>query len=294
MSLSDELEIIRASLLPSEELIYLSPHTSTWLSAPADGSSTDPKLEDPSTPFLLEIKSSASSYRIHIEILKQDYYSRKNVKLQIKSSEMGREEALGWGMWVEERLDESWDEGVETSFPLYHVLTTHLLPNLQDHSDSHPTPAPINPSTTHSHSHSTRVTSTYTPSHILFTSHHLLAPSKRRNLSSLSSSLRLQGFAKVGHPGLIYAEGDLEDLEEFGREVKGWQWLNLRMRVLEEDETGEGKGKGKMGGTGQEEGRRKGEWMELGKVGEAVDYLRERGKERLLLDIGIGAGGNKA
>ena len=39
---------------------------------------------------------------------------------------------------------------------------------------------------------------------------------------------------------------------------------------------------------------RKGQWEELTKVGEAVDWLKKIGKEHLLLDVGIGSGGHKA
>jgi hypothetical protein len=129
---------------------------------------------------------------------------------------------------------------------------------------------------------------------------------------ALSSQLGLVGFGKVGYPGIIFAEGDVDDLEEFSREVsrrilvsnkaqsaqklkldrdisvdpqvKSWQWLALRLRVLEADE---------KASRSDWEGR-KGKWEELNKVGEAVDYLKKIDKEHLLLDVGIGSGGHKA
>jgi hypothetical protein len=121
----------------------------------------------------------------------------------------------------------------------------------------------------------------YRPGHVLFTSHHLLAPSKRRDLASLASRYRLLGFGKVGHPGIIYAEGDVDDLEEFVREVKSWQWLALRLRVLEE-----------LGDHGDQSApRTKGHWDELHKMGEAIAWLSQIGRQNLLLDIGFGANG---
>ena len=101
---------------------------------------------------------------------------------------------------------------------------------------------------------------TYKPAHILFTSHHLLAPSKRRDLARLASQYRLLGFCKVGYPGIIYAEGDADDLDVFAREVKSWQWLALRLRVLEElSEDGERREEGAkvawVLGRGDENGR---------------------------------------
>ena len=67
-------------------------------------------------------------------------------------------------------------------------------------------------------------------------------------------------------------------------QVKSWQWLALRLRVLEED---------KRAKISDWEGR-KGNWEELTKVGEAVDWLKRIDKEHLLLDVGIGSGGHKA
>lgn len=89
------------------------------------------------------------------------------------------------------------------------------------------------------------------------------------------------GFGKVGHPGIIYADGDLDDLEGFVREVKSWQWLALRLRVLEALELG--------GDRHEPVQRSKGHWDELTKMGEAVTWLSKLGREKLLLDIGFGA-----
>lgn len=119
-------------------------------------------------------------------------------------------------------------------------------------------------------------TSDTTLHHVLFTSHHLIAPSKRKDLKSLSSSHNLRGFGKVGHPGIIYAEGTEGDLDEFVREVKSWQWLALRLRVFEQSPGQVTPGRG--------------QWTEVEKIGEAVEWLRAIGKERLLLDIGMGSG----
>ena len=51
--------------------------------------------------------------------------------------------------------------------------------------------------------------------HALFTSHHLVSQSKRRSLQQWSSSLSIHGFAKIGYPGIIYAEGPHTKLDEF-------------------------------------------------------------------------------
>lgn len=150
------------------------------------------------------------------------------------------------------------------------MISTHFLPLLQDHpTDVYDDP----PAERQIHQ------TAYQPAHLLFTSHHLLSPTKRRLLASLASQLHLRGFGKLGYPGIIFAQGDLPDLEVFAGQVKSWQWLALRLRVLEPDASSNGR---------ERPGR--GEWEEVGKVGEALEWLRGVGKEYLLTDSGIGVG----
>jgi len=53
----------------------------------------------------------------------------------------------------------------------------------------------------------------------------------------------------------------------------------------EEEVVGRGSESGARGGKGR------GEWVELEKISEALEWLRVRGREGLLLDIGMGGGG---
>lgn len=148
-------------------------------------------------------------------------------------------------------------------------MTTHLLPCIQSHVETSPPPPPnARPA------EQQQKTNSHGPARILFTSHHLLAPSKRRDLASLSHDLHLVGFAKTGHPGVIYAQGDMDDLEVFAREVKSWQWLALRMRLLEEADVAIAD---------------KGQWQEVEKIGEAIEWMTNHADPSLLTDLGIGA-----
>jgi len=126
--------------------------------------------------------------------------------------------------------------------------------------------------------------------HALLTSHHLLSNTKRKNFIALASQLSLTGFSKVGHPGIYYAMGEKDDLDEWVREVKSWNWLALRIRVGVEPLPSRAE---EMGTRGKEDGARggkgRGEWVELEKIGEALEWMRKRGREGLLLDIGIGS-----
>ncbi|KAH8090718.1 hypothetical protein HD553DRAFT_266285 [Filobasidium floriforme] len=263
-AISEQIHLIEASLLPAEQLILTSDET-------------------PTSKLTFEILSKDSTYSIHV--LEQDHSDAKETTLnkfrfQIRSTEMNREEALGWQQWVEEVIRDHGDEAEQTGYPLSTMIIEHFLPLLQSLT-TQPEPN-VQPKPAREGQPPKRTT--YRPGHVLFSSHHLLAPSKRKNLVALSSQLGLVGFGKVGYPGIIFAEGDVDDLEEFSREVKSWQWLALRLRVLEADE---------KASRSEWEGR-KGKWEELNKVGEAVDYLKKIDKEHLLLDIGIGSGGHKA
>jgi len=98
----------------------------------------------------------------------------------------------------------------------------------------------------------------------------------------------------------MYAIGSREDLVEWIREVKTWNWLALRVRMSAEPipfDGGSGDGgavREELGGRGSESGARggkgRGEWTELEKISEALEWLKVRGREALLLDIGMGGG----
>jgi hypothetical protein len=101
-----------------------------------------------------------------------------------------------------------------------------------------------------------------------------------------TSELTLTGFAKVGYPGVIYCEGEKESVEDFVAKVKAMQWLALRVRFVEElEEESDGITDGK-------DRKNEKQWVELEKVGEVVQYMRDIGRESYVLDVGLGAGAN--
>lgn len=137
--------------------------------------------------------------------------------------------------------------------------------------------------------------------HVLIVTHHLISPTKRKNLLHLASSLNLVGFSKIGHPGILYAQGGRDELGEWLREVKGWNWLALRVRVAVEPVPVH-RGAADAGGAGcsadqrdgdkvskQGESKARGDWRELGKLGEAMEWLAKRGREGILVDAGVGS-----
>ncbi|WVQ96647.1 hypothetical protein IAU59_003752 [Kwoniella sp. CBS 9459] len=272
--LDTEIELIASSLLPAETLDSLSPDQMQW-------------------PRQLHISSTDSTLSLNI-IVKEGYREKDCVLIEVKSPAMGRDEATGWQEWIDEKMAE-YDEGDD--YPLYQLLTAHFLPLLapaSSPSNDNNNQAEVTSSNNEGENYADPDASK--PHHALLISHHLLSSTKRKDLLSLSSSLSLTGFSKTGHPGIMYAIGDLNDLEEWIREVKSWNWLALRVRITPEvvpDEEGREdlpKSKGKENGARGGKGR--GAWTELEKVNEALDWLRHRGpgREKLLMDFGVGGG----
>ncbi|KAF8624146.1 hypothetical protein AX17_007209 [Amanita inopinata Kibby_2008] len=180
----------------------------------------------------------------------------------------------------------NWAVVLAFRYPVYELVSLRLLPLL--HEEAEKPNAQLNPSNSNSNSNirtSPRATTETEAAdskeskriywHALLTSHHLISPTKRRNLQQWSSSLSLSGFAKVGYPGVIYVEGERGGVEEFVEDVKGMQWLALRVRFVEALEGGEGGN-----------GRR---WREFEKVGEVVEEMRRLGREKYVVEMGIGS-----
>ncbi|RXK38534.1 hypothetical protein M231_04166 [Tremella mesenterica] len=293
--LREEIELIQSSLLPTETLTR--------------------GLDN------FVVRSTTSELSIHVNLC--DY--PKTVNVEVKGEKDGREESEMWRGWVRERMKE-WDMTQE--YPLYQFCTTHFLPLLSQSS-------PLTSPTCHLDTSNTCTTGQtdvpnvdLTPHHSLLISHHLLSSTKRKHLISLSSQLSLVGFSKTGHPGIMYATGSKEDVTEWVREVKSWNWLALRVRVsvepipvspgdsnaeqeespqlqrdledeqeklssnnrgdaIQETQRLKGAKDGARGGKGR------GEWTEVEKIGDAIEWMRVRGREKMLWDVGVGTGAVK-
>lgn len=163
---------------------------------------------------------------------------------------------------------------------MFELISTHLLPRLHEEAE-----------TSQQHAEATAATSTAllashvseTRYHALLTSHHLISPTKRRNMQAWSSQLSITGFAKVGYPGVIYLEGPQSSVEEFVANVKAMQWLALRVRFVEPLE------EALLGDREGAKDRRR--WIEFERVGEVVEEMRRLGREGYVVEMGIGSAG---
>lgn len=153
-------------------------------------------------------------------------------------------------------------------YPIYELFSLHLLPLLHEESEKVAAPSSV-------------TTAAQSPTlepryHALLTSHHLVSTQKRRAIRQWSSDLSISGFAKVGHPGVIYGEGAKENLEEFVANIKSMQWLALRVRFIEPVETHSNERP----------------WVEFQKVGKVVEEMKRIGREEFVLEMGIGSTGS--
>ena len=98
-------------------------------------------------------------------------------------------------------------------------------------------------------------------------------------MQQLASQLGITGFAKVGYPGIMYAEGPQEAVEAFVRDIKGMQWLALRVRFVEPISDSD------LGVMLDQNVR----WMEVSKIGEVLELMRMRGRDDVVTNLGIGA-----
>ena len=172
-------------------------------------------------------------------------------------------------------------------FPTYQLVSLHLLPKVHEEinllalADSS---TKIMQRTAANASHEQCRTF-----HVLFSSHHLISPNKRKSLQQWSSSLCLTGFAKVGYPGVIYAQGERSCVEEFVDNVKAMQWLALKVRFVEPLDTEHLPSKSISESKGEAR-----KWKEFQKVGEVVEEMRKLGREEYVVEMGIGSAGINA
>jgi Protein of unknown function (DUF1115) len=66
---------------------------------------------------------------------------------------------------------------------------------------------------------------------VIFWTHHLKAPSKKRDMNKWCSELQVFGLVKSGYPGFLCFEGMREDVEEIVRRIKALQWHAITVKT---------------------------------------------------------------
>jgi len=285
----EEINLLKCSLLQvqGEELTFIVPsgeldHWGTLLEAFPDPH-VDYQDESlyPSSAARFQVKADES--RIWFEVQLPQEYPGENLAsdailsmISVRGSELNRSEQERWHEVMKENLAELAD----SEYPIYELISTHILPLLHSEASIAKASELITPVVPVAEQNPKRESSQLW--HALLTSHHLISPTKRRNLQQWSSQLSITGFAKVGYPGVIYAEGAQIHVKEFVDRVKAMQWLALRVRFAEEIpqqfEINE-----------KEQGLRR--WVEFEKVGEVVQEMRSIGRESFVVEMGIGSAG---
>ncbi|KAF8079287.1 hypothetical protein FPV67DRAFT_1468262 [Lyophyllum atratum] len=266
----DEFQLIKCSLLPDELFTFLD-DDKIWdklTAAHTDGISFS-KLQVPASPGRIQIKvlSAKVMFVVDIPTNYAGNIAETPPTFTVKGDEISRVEQDWWQRVIEEKLEEIAD----TEYPIYQLISLHLLPVVHEQLESLPSGIPD--------LDQTKATSLSQKYHALLTSHHLISPNKRRSLQTWSASLSISGFAKVGYPGVIYAQGQKENVEEFVENIKAMQWLALKVRFVEE-----------LPEDGAEDTRER-KWIEFQKVGEVVEEMRRLGREQFIVEMGIGSAG---
>ncbi|KAF8625481.1 hypothetical protein AX15_005355 [Amanita polypyramis BW_CC] len=280
-----ELQLIKCSLLPNEimQFIDTGPNEFPWARLLDEYEMTMtlrelPTLEGtqiPPTNFCVKTDSMVGVwFEVQMPLPQHGVNDRSTTIVHVKGDYLSRAEQERWQNVIREKQSEV--EGVE--YPNYELLSLHLFPLLQAQyaenvNSEGQDRAEFNPKKTKMLIY-----------HALLTSHHLISPHKRRSLQEWSSSLCLSGFAKVGYPGVIYIQGEQDSVEEFVAKVKSMQWLALRVRFVEPLE--------EMGS--EVEGTehplvKKGSWEEFQKVGDVVEEMKRLGREKYVIEMGIGS-----
>ncbi|THH31030.1 hypothetical protein EUX98_g3168 [Antrodiella citrinella] len=284
----EELTLLKCSLLHGEELSFIPPSNDserwqTLLDAYPGEPSHSSHLGYPESAAKVQVKSSGIPLRFEVQI-PSDYGAPGTVAawseepaamVAVRGDQISRADQERWQRVVRECAAEV----VDSEYPVYELMSSLLLrlheaettltsmTEQEDMSISSPNPA---------HSESIY--------HALLTSHHLVSPSKRRNLQSWSSQLSISGFAKVGYPGIIYCEGLQRNVEEFVANIKAMQWLALKVRFVEPLPSG-----GVVGGPAEDKDRKR--WTEFEKVGEVVQEMKKLRRDNYVVEMGIGSAG---
>ncbi|KAH8119777.1 hypothetical protein DFH11DRAFT_1500382 [Phellopilus nigrolimitatus] len=281
----EEIQLLTCSLLPSEAFALALPpdDRDEWQALMCDYAELLEPAQGrdagwwPAAACRFEVRIRDVPLWFEVE-LPREYPEHDAPAVYVRGDAIDRAEQERWQTIVRDKLAELKAE--ETEYLVQNLFSLILLPllhqdasKLKFHQAPDPSPEFIQP-------HAEEPTY-----HALLTSHHLLAPSKRRSLQKWSAELSLVGFAKLGHPGCIYAEGGRADVAAFVARVKALQWLALRVRFVEPLAPG---GFGRLADAPPGGAR----WTELEKVGEVVEYMRAVGRGEFVTEMGLGSAGS--
>ncbi|KIM38229.1 hypothetical protein M413DRAFT_447977 [Hebeloma cylindrosporum] len=277
----EELHLIQCSLLPTECIVFLD--SGSWTQAItkyAEDPYSTLLLPDSPASFLLRVEGSKIWFEITLAPVGDNKFGISKPSVSVKGEDITRADQERW----QKIVVEGFEDIADSEFPIYALVALHLLPKIHEEIDLLAlADSKIGQMTSENTLHEQSCIF-----HVLFTSHHLISPNKRRSLQQWSSSLSLSGFAKVGYPGVIYAQGERSRIEEFVDNVKAMQWLALKVRFVEPLDT-DLHNKSVSEPTGEAR-----KWKEFQKVGEVVEEMRKLGREEYVVEMGIGSAGINA
>ncbi|GAA5851902.1 hypothetical protein JCM5353_005879 [Sporobolomyces roseus] len=211
----EELVLLKASLV-DDELEWLDEDVQAeWESALSDDTPTPSTLPSlllsiaPSASILVEYKlNERPIFTLHAATLEREDQARLAAEIE-KENEENERDVPTLPVFT---LFTSFKDWIASN----PVRSTEVVTEAEPVAPSPPKPGPITLKCT------------------LLWSHHLLATSKRKDIVSWSTELRLFGISKPGYPGVIVIEGSQENVDEFVYRIKQLQWKALQVRCEED------------------------------------------------------------
>ncbi|KAI6024547.1 hypothetical protein EDC04DRAFT_242418 [Pisolithus marmoratus] len=269
-----QLQRIRWSLKPGEVFSFILPsEDATFWSSLLDAFDNDVDgeielLVDRASPCAARFSVRVPGSPVWFEVQVPEGPTIGYSDVFVKGENVSRDQQEYWQSIIAESA--ALDEVQISKFPIYTLISEHLLPTLREYNDN--THAPTGPPSEIPACQPEKF-------HAYLASHHLYTPSKLNDMRRWSSELHIAGRVKVGKSGRIYAEGEKSKIEKFISNVKTLHLEKLKVIFVERVEP--------VCAQAPDIGNK---WMEVEKHSEIVEYMKKLGRESCMNKYGIGSG----
>ena len=213
----EEVVLLRSTLLPDEfQWRGTADENQTWEDTLTAYQNGEPPALLPAQVHLSLCVSKLLGVWIHAKL--DEHQTRPHISVFVQRTDAISQATLA--DMVRERLDEC--EAQDLLHPTFDVLSLlqetmpEQVPTLEQASCSDERQANA---------------SSLTMKRVIFWSHHLVAPSKRRQFAAWCPELGVWGLLKLGYPGFLCFEGACSDVDDMVWRVKRMQWAAISMRT---------------------------------------------------------------
>lgn len=213
----DEVVLLRSTLLPDEfQWRGTADENESWegtFAAYQDG------MPPPSLPTQVHLSLCVSKpLGVWLHAKLDEHQARPHISVFVQRTDLLSQATLA--DIVSKRLDEC--ESQDLLHPTFDVLSL-----LQETMPEEACSMKTAPCSNEHHAY----TSFLAMKRVIFWSHHLVAPSKRRQFAAWCPELGVWGLLKLGYPGFLCFEGACQDVNDMVWRVKRMQWAAISMRT---------------------------------------------------------------